>query len=267
MTSTLLLVDDEDNILNSLKRLFRRESYRVITARSGAEALELLRHEDVSVILSDQRMPGMTGSELLSQVKNTHPHTIRLIMSGYTELESVTSAINDGAVFKFLVKPWDDDKLLDHIREAFGIHEYMIHKERQRLVLKAQNRTLDFDLRHQRQEASLYQQGMKLAQSILEHVPVMILGLDDTGTLVSANEAARQQLPHEAVIGLPMEMALPSELVEQLTPLLKPSTNAYHEGAFDMHYQNSPFRFWYSHFKGPGEAQGLILVGCPVVEP
>lgn len=266
MSSTLLLIDDEDNILRSLKRLFRREPYRVLTAHSGQDALALLEHEDVSVILSDQRMPGMTGSELLKRVKSTHPHTIRLIMSGYTELESVTSAINDGAVFKFLVKPWDDDKLIEHIREAFDIHDYMVSKERQRLNLKARNRSLDYDLRSQRQESSLYLQGMKLAQSILEHVPVMILGLDDSGILVSANAAARRQLPYEAVVGLPMENALPGPLIEKLSTLLTERPLGGPEGQFDMKYQDEPFRFWYSRFRGPGDAQGLILVGCPDTE-
>jgi len=266
MTATLLLIDDEDNILRSLKRLFRREPYRVLTARSGPEALDLLRHEDVSVILSDQRMPGMTGSELLKQVKTTHPQTIRLIMSGYTELESVTSAINDGAVFKFLVKPWEDDKLIEHIREAFDIHEYLVNKERQRLTLKARNRFLDFDLRSQKEESGLYLQGMKLAQSILEHVPVMILGLDDQGTLVSANAVARRQLPNDAVIGLPMEIALPGPLVDKLNTLLSDLPTGGPDGQFQMNYQDEPFRFWYSRFKGPGDAQGLILVGCPDIE-
>lgn len=261
MTATLLLIDDEDNILRSLKRLFRREPFRVITARSGPEALELIQHEDVSVILSDQRMPGMTGSDVLKQVKSTHPNTIRLIMSGYTELESVTSAINDGAVFKFLVKPWDDDKLIAHIREAFDIHEYRVNKERQRLALKARNQHLDQDLRQQQQESTLYLQGMKLAQSILEFVPVLVLGFDEQGTVVSANSMARHVLDRQAMIGLPMDTVLPHALLDQLHPLLAPEHKDT-EAQFQMMLNEAPYQFRLSHFDGPGGAQGWILAGC-----
>lgn len=139
MQPTLLLIDDEQNILHSLKRLFRKEPFRVITANSGAEALRVIEQEEVSVILSDQRMPEMTGSELLNQIKQSHPNTVRLVMSGYTELESITAAINDGAIFKFLIKPWDDDKLKEHIKEAFSIHEFKMHKKKQQESLRKAN--------------------------------------------------------------------------------------------------------------------------------
>jgi DNA-binding NtrC family response regulator len=100
----LLLVDDEANILRSLQRLFRREGYRILSALSGAEGLERLKEEKVGVIISDQRMPGMTGSEFLHQVKDLYPDTVRLILSGYTDLESVTDSINRGAIYQFLTK-------------------------------------------------------------------------------------------------------------------------------------------------------------------
>jgi CheY-like chemotaxis protein len=116
---TLLLIDDEQNILNSLKRLFRRENFRVLTANSGREALELLAVNEVQVIISDQRMPEMSGVELLSRVKELYPDTVRIVLSGYSELSTVTEAINRGAIWKYLSKPWDDDKLRDEVRRAF----------------------------------------------------------------------------------------------------------------------------------------------------
>jgi response regulator RpfG family c-di-GMP phosphodiesterase len=116
---TLLLIDDEPNILNSLKRLFRRENFRVLTANSGREALELLAVSQVQVIISDQRMPEMSGVELLSRVKELYPDTVRMVLSGYSELSTVTEAINRGAIWKYLSKPWDDDKLRDEVRQAF----------------------------------------------------------------------------------------------------------------------------------------------------
>ena len=116
---TLLLVDDEPNILNSLSRLLRREGYTILTATSPTEAFDLLAKHPVQVILSDQRMPDMSGTEFFARVRQLYPDTIRIVLTGYTDLDSVTDAINRGAIYKFLTKPWDDDLLREQIREAF----------------------------------------------------------------------------------------------------------------------------------------------------
>lgn len=117
--STLLLVDDEASILASLKRVFRHEHYHVLTATSGDEALSLLALHPVGVIVTDQRMPGMSGTELLARVRLMYPKTIRMVLSGYTGLDSLTEAINRGEVSRFLTKPWQNDELLNEVREAF----------------------------------------------------------------------------------------------------------------------------------------------------
>ena len=116
---TLLLVDDELNVLAALKRLFRREGYRVLTANSAQEGLELLAMQPVQVIVSDQRMPGMNGVEFLSRVKDLYPRTVRIVLSGYAEIATVTDAINKGAIWRFFTKPWDDDLLREEVRRAF----------------------------------------------------------------------------------------------------------------------------------------------------
>jgi EAL domain-containing protein (putative c-di-GMP-specific phosphodiesterase class I)/CheY-like chemotaxis protein len=116
---TLLLVDDEPNVLNALRRLLRREGYRILTAGSGSEALELLALQPVQVIVSDQRMPGMSGVEFLSKVKELYPETVRMSLSGYSEISTVTDAINKGAIWKYITKPWDDELLAQEIRTAF----------------------------------------------------------------------------------------------------------------------------------------------------
>jgi diguanylate cyclase (GGDEF)-like protein/PAS domain S-box-containing protein len=119
----LLLVDDEENILRSLVRLFRREGYIVLTASTVGQAFSLLASHDVQVILSDQRMPECSGTEFLGRVKDLYPDTVRLILSGYTDLSTVTDAINHGSIYRFLTKPWDDNDLRAHIREAFRFYE------------------------------------------------------------------------------------------------------------------------------------------------
>lgn len=120
---TLLLVDDEPNVLASLKRALRREGYRILAATSAREGLEMLATENVGVILSDQRMPEMTGTEFLSRVKVMYPQVVRIILSGHTDLATITDAINRGAIYKFLTKPWEDVALRETLREAFERHE------------------------------------------------------------------------------------------------------------------------------------------------
>jgi len=117
--NTLLLVDDEQNVLNALRRLLRREGYRILTAGSGTDGLELLALHPVQVIISDQRMPGMSGVEFLSKVKELYPETVRISLSGYSEISTVTDAVNKGAIWKYITKPWDDEMLVQEIRSAF----------------------------------------------------------------------------------------------------------------------------------------------------
>jgi diguanylate cyclase (GGDEF)-like protein/PAS domain S-box-containing protein len=116
---TLLLVDDEASILSSLKRLLRQDGYTILTASGAEQGLELLAIHPVDVVVSDQRMPGISGIEFLRRIKTLHPHTVRLVLSGYTDLQAVTDAINEGAIYKFLTKPWDDDTLRANIKGAF----------------------------------------------------------------------------------------------------------------------------------------------------
>ncbi|HEY8905539.1 MAG TPA: EAL domain-containing protein [Rhodoferax sp.] len=126
-TRTLLLVDDEPNVLSSLRRLFRRDGYRILSTCSAREGLEMLATNAVQVVISDQRMPEMSGTEFLSRVKQLHPKSIRLVLSGYTDLNTVTQAINEGAIYKFLTKPWNDDDICEIVRQAF--RAYTVQEE------------------------------------------------------------------------------------------------------------------------------------------
>lgn len=120
MDKSLLLVDDEETILRSLKRIFRRAGYLVTTANSPDDALRILERQSFPVVLSDFRMSHKTGGELLIEVKAKYPETLGLILSGYADLESVIAALNSGAVYKFLEKPWDETELLDEVEKAFN---------------------------------------------------------------------------------------------------------------------------------------------------
>ena len=120
---TVLIVDDEINILKSMRRLFRQAGYEVFTAESGLEGLALLDNESIQVILSDFRMPGMNGGEFLAQVNIDRPDVVSLILSGYADFDSVLAVMNQGSAFKFLTKPWDNKILLQEIANAFVHYE------------------------------------------------------------------------------------------------------------------------------------------------
>jgi response regulator RpfG family c-di-GMP phosphodiesterase len=120
---TLLLVDDEINILSALKRVLRRNGRRILTADSAHMALDVLAQEDVHVVVSDHRMPGMSGTELLSKVKETHPETVRMMLSGYADAGAKAEGLDGGAMYKFLAKPWNEEELCKQIEGAFHLHQ------------------------------------------------------------------------------------------------------------------------------------------------
>ncbi len=120
---TLLIVDDEPAVLAMISLALEGEDYRVLTARSGREALEILASNDVQVVLTDERMPEMSGVELLSRIKASYPKTVRIVVSGHAQVDSVVEAINKGAIFKFFTKPWNEAQLRAQILEAFRHQE------------------------------------------------------------------------------------------------------------------------------------------------
>jgi CheY-like chemotaxis protein len=216
---TLLLVDDEENILASLKRLLRRGDYRIVTATSAAEGLQRLAEMDVDVIVSDQRMPNMTGVEFLRRAKDLYPHTVRIVLSGYTELQSITDAINEGAIYKFLTKPWEDDLLRANIEEAF--RQKGLADENRRLDQEVRsanteladlNQRLQAALARQHEELSVVEDRGRHAMEVLYTVPMPLIGLDMDGLIAFANQDAEALLPGiRALVGSYAQDALPDE--------------------------------------------------------
>ncbi|MGD7036196.1 EAL domain-containing protein [Methylotuvimicrobium buryatense] len=119
----LLLIDDESNIISALTRVLRRKGFRIVGTTSIKEGFELMAIHQPGVVICDQRMPEMTGTEFLRRIKDIYPDTIRIVLSGYTELNSVIDAVNHGEVYKFLTKPWEDEALCQVIGDAFNIYE------------------------------------------------------------------------------------------------------------------------------------------------
>lgn len=116
--ATLLFVDDEANILSSLKRLFRPCGYRIFTAESGVQALEIMQRETVDLVISDMRMPEMNGAQFLEQVNTRWPDTIRILLTGHAEISATIDAINKGHIYRYISKPWEDNDIVLSIKQA-----------------------------------------------------------------------------------------------------------------------------------------------------
>jgi signal transduction histidine kinase len=191
---TLLIVDDEPDVLDSLRYLFHR-SYRVLTAGGGDEALKLLSQNDVHVILSDQRMPGMTGDVFLGFARRLYPDSIRMIFTGYADLDSVIKAVNEGHIYRYIVKPWDPSELESIIRQA--VEQYELLAERKRLIaeLRAANAQLT-DANARLSESSQLKSAFIEVASHEFNTPItLVLGLSELLLLqVSDRDPAEHQI-------------------------------------------------------------------------
>lgn len=139
---SLLFVDDEEGVLKALKRIFIDENYRIFTASGGAEALKILEKRKIQLVISDHRMPGMTGAQLLKQIKEQWPETIRIMLTGYADVQSIMGAVNEGSVYKFITKPWNDEDL--RLTVSLALQQYALIQENRILkqVSKEQNEKL-----------------------------------------------------------------------------------------------------------------------------
>jgi DNA-binding NtrC family response regulator len=122
MQKSLLIVDDEPQMLRALKRFFVDEGYQTFTAENGNDALKILSQSAIQVVISDNQMPGMTGSELLRHIKKDYPKIIRIILSAQADFEAIKEAINEGSIYKFISKPWNDEFLRQSVRQAFLLY-------------------------------------------------------------------------------------------------------------------------------------------------
>ncbi|MBI5117839.1 response regulator [Candidatus Poribacteria bacterium] len=141
---TVFCVDDDENILRSLERLFTDEGYTLITVCSGEEALEKLKSATVSLVISDQRMPGMQGIDLLKRVREISPDTMCILLTGHADIKAAISAINSGAVYKYIEKPWDDVQLKITVRRALEQYDLLRRNKKLNEIVKEQNAELKY---------------------------------------------------------------------------------------------------------------------------
>jgi response regulator RpfG family c-di-GMP phosphodiesterase len=197
-THTILCVDDEEGILHSLKRLLRKEDYSVLTASSGAEGLKILADHDVHLVISDQRMPQMSGTDFFAAVKEQYPDTIRVILSGYTDVDSITESINKGHIYKFFLKPWNDQSLKLEIKQALDQYDLIQANRRlnekvleQNEALRKTNENLETLVSERTMELEIQNQALELSRAILEDLALPIVGVGAEGTIVLFNREAK----------------------------------------------------------------------------
>jgi FixJ family two-component response regulator len=196
---TVLCVDDEQNVLNSLKRLLRKEKYRLLTARSGNEGLQVLIENDVHLVMSDQRMPEMSGTEFLARVREKHPDTMRIVLTGYTDVDSITESINHGHIYKFFLKPWNDHNLILEIRQALDQYELIRANRRLNEKVRTQceelrrvNENLESMVRQRTRTLEIQNQALELSHAVLEHLPIPIIGVGADGMVVLINRKTQE---------------------------------------------------------------------------
>jgi len=141
---TILLVDDEVNVLNALQRALRPDGYRILTATSGTDALAILTHETVAAIISDQRMARLSGTEFLRQARLCQPDAVRIMLTAYADTEAIMDAINQSEVYRFITKPWDDGDLRLTLRRALDQFDLVMENRALMAQVQAQNAELAF---------------------------------------------------------------------------------------------------------------------------
>jgi CheY-like chemotaxis protein len=226
---TILCVDDEPNILQSLKRLLRKEGYHLLLAGSGDEGLKLLQEHQVHLIISDQRMPQMSGTEFLALVKERFPDVLRVILTGYTDVDSITESINKGHIYKFFLKPWNDHNLKLEIRQALDQYDLIKANKhldetvlRQNQELQRINDNLEELVAARTEEIALKNHALELSHAILGDLPIAVLGIDTDGLIVMANEKACHTVhPGDIKIGVPLMLYFKAEVMDAVSEVIQ----------------------------------------------
>lgn len=218
----ILCVDDEENVLMSLKRIFLDSDYEILTAASGDEGLEILRNSEViQIVISDYRMPKMNGVDFLKEVYQHWPDTVRIVLSGYADTASIVEAINEGQIYKFIPKPWNDTELKTAISDA--LERYFIKKKNIQLTkeleeknreLKEINNNLEKLVAERTSNLLIQNKILTSSQNILDSLPVGVIGIDPDGQIVQCNKLGLELFRNENgnIMGMDSKDSLPEEI-------------------------------------------------------
>ncbi|WP_428243315.1 response regulator [Gynuella sp.] len=257
MARTILVVDDETNIRKSIQRVFRSGQYEVLTAGDGFEALDVMNQKDVGVILSDHRMPNMDGTELFTQIKELYPKTVRIMLTGYNDVDNLTHAINNGGIYKFLTKPWEDRELIEAVEAAFEIYEMETRNDELSKRLKHINEQLEKSVAQQSRVLKMNIKTLQTSQDIIDSLPMSIVCFGDDGIVVEANKQACSFFAQgHALVGMPFAQVLPKEITSVISS--HPGPDDFREIVI-----SGPQTLVYaiSNFESNSGASGFIFIG------
>jgi len=218
----ILCVDDERNVLRAIERLFLDSDYEVLTAESGDEGLETFsKNESIQLVISDYRMPKMNGVDFLKAVYDRWPETIRIVLSGYADTSAIVEAINDGHIYKFIPKPWNDDELKVTIAKALEYYEVQqkniqltIALEERNEELREINGNLENLVADRTSELMLQNKILTASQNILDSLPLAVMGIEPQGSIVQCNKKGLEYFSIEEgnVLGQHRSESLPEEV-------------------------------------------------------
>src|SRR6202521_2171147 len=174
----LLVVDDEPDLVQSVKDLLRFD-YKVLVATRAIEGLKIMQREKVHIVMSDQRMPEMTGVEFLKHLRDSHPETVRLLFTAYADLNAVTDAINQGNVYRYISKPWEPDELKTVLRQA--VDYYDLQQERRRLILEVHEKNQQLEIANEelRRANDVKRAFIRVASHELRTPLTIVMGLSE----------------------------------------------------------------------------------------
>ena len=216
----ILFVDDEPNVLRALQRLLVDEEYTLLQAESGEKGLQILAEEEpVQLVVSDYRMPHMNGVDFLKKVYARWPETVRIVLSGYADTAAVVAAVNEGHIYKFIPKPWNDDELKVTIAKAVEV--YSLRRENTQLTSELQrmneklvslNEQLDRRVQERTSEMIFQNRVLQRGQHLLQSLPVAVFGFDDNLELVQYNRLAHDFVEGGVAlsVGIPAAELFPS---------------------------------------------------------
>jgi DNA-binding NtrC family response regulator len=197
---TILCIDDDKNILTSLKRILQRESYEVLITSSSIEALNILKsNDDIHVMLCEQKMPEMSGTAFYAQTMEKYPDIVRIVLTGFADIDAISESINKGHIYKIILKPWNDDNLKLEIKQAVEYYELTQSNKRLTLQIFEQNEklisineNLEKIVQERVDDIEIQHKSLLLAQTVFNDLPLPAISISEEGIIALISHSAEK---------------------------------------------------------------------------